>query len=556
MVRTRRAADRRRVLCRALCGGLCGALCGVGSAPGVAQGVPDQAVPMRLTVKLGAVTAIVHSRNPLFAPSSIGPQAAQTTLQFTPSLTLTGKGPWADGQLQYQAIAAAAQGAADGQAVRHQLRATVQLNSLDRRWGLDSTAQFSQQALSAFGVPLLGAVTPGAASPQNLFNPNIVDVLSLQVAPVWRLRLGEQWGLETRVQVGRQQREATADLPRQVQQTQAVQVSVGGGATLDWSVQATHRRQGLADERNDRVFENSQLQAQAGYPVADGWRLRVGAGIERQNLQLSTPGELFRVSPTGQIGLDWTPSGRTQARLQVSERFFGTGWQAGLNHRFSRLALRVSSARTLNDGGLSPIGTPPGAAGGSSFTLADLYDQLLARGEPDADRRGQRVADLLRARGVDGQSRVQGLSSVFGPVIQSRAEFGLAYVWPRQSLNLVAFRTTSQRVILDPLSPTEDLARFGDITQTALQAGWNHRLTPQSSLGLALTHLRAEGRQGILPVQTSQAELQGRFTLGPRLTGVLALRHTLFDNPNLAPGPTADALRRDTGISVLLVPQF
>lgn len=551
---------------RCLPGVLWGLAWGVCTVPVAAQGLTQGAGPMRLTLKLGAVTAITHARNPLLAPSVEGAREGQTTLQVTPSLTLSGKGPWAEGQLRYQAVAVAVAdeatrpGAPDGPQVRHQLRhqlrAALQLNSLDRQWGLASAAQFEQQPLSAFGVPLVGSIAPGVPSPNNLFNSNIVDVLSLQLAPVWRLRLGDQWALETRLETSRLQREATAEAPRQRQQSQGAQVSIGGGAVWAWSVQATHQRQALSDDRNDRTFDSSRLLAQAAYPVADGWRLRVGAGLERQNLQLSSPDALFRVSPLRQIGLDWTPSGRTQARLELSERFFGTGWQAGLSHRFSRLALRIAGARTLNDGGLGSVGSLAAVGTGPSFTLSDLYDQLLARGEPDPDRRSQVVADLLRARGVDGQSRVLGLASTFGPVIQSRAEFGLAYVWPRQSLNLVALRTSTQRVVLDPLNPTEDLARFGEVTQTAWQAGWNHRLTPQSALGLSLTHLRAEGRQGILPVQTAQAELQGRFSFGHRLTGVLALRHTVFDNPNLATGGALDAVRRDTGLSVLLIPQF
>lgn len=512
--------------------------------------------PLRLTLKLGATTAVAYSSNPrLSAPDGAG-RGADVSVQFSPSVTLSTRGPLLDANVQYASTAVSFAAAPQDHSVVHSLRSAARMHVAQDRLSVDASAQYTQQAASAFGNPIMGAGSFNAGGVAvNALNPNIVDVMSLQVSPVLRMRVADAATVESRYVATRLQTSSSATPEGPSQTGHAVQAAVFGGDVLGWSLQATNQWQEFP---SGRELQSGRAVAGLSYPVMRELVLRMSAGVERQNLQAATlPSDAIRVSRYLQAGGTWMPSARSSASLDVTDRFFGTGWQLGLNHRFSRLAMRVGASRALNDGPLTLSTVGPQLRDGSSFSLADLYDRILAVGEPDAARRDEAVARLLKARGLDGDARVVGLSQSLGPVIQERLEFGMAYVLPRQSFNLVAVRSSSESVLRDPLDPSEDLARFGGMTQTIVQAGMSHRLTPDSALTLSLGHFRADAVRVARPVQMTQAELNGSFRLGPRLTGMLVLRDAELLNPNLASTSLLGAARRrDTGLAFFLVPQF
>lgn len=511
--------------------------------------------PLRLSVKLGATTSVNYSTNPRLAATDIATH--QTVLQFAPTLRMSVRGPVLNGNVDYAASTLSWAGAPQENSVRHTLRSTAQVNLAGERLGVDGSVQFTQQSQSAFGSPLLGGglfgggIGSAGLSTANVFNPNVVDVLSMQVAPVVRARLGTLADVEARYVHTRQEFRGVED---RSQDGQSAQATVTGGQRLRWSLQGLHQRQLFA---NDRQALLSRAQALWTWPLLDDLNIRAGFGAERQNLQAAAgqPDEQ-RSTPLLQAGASWVPGPRTLATVDVSDRFFGTGWQFGLNHRFSRLGLRLAGSRNVTDGPLSVSSVNAAGRDATSFSVSELFGQLLTPGEPDSARRDELVAQLLRARGLDGDARVSGISQPFSPSLQERVEFGLAYVLPRQSLSLLAVRTSSENILRNPLNPSDDLARFGGVTQTIVQAGLSHRLTPGSAVSMSLGHTRSEAPRLSRPTILTQAELNGSFRLGPRLQGVLLLREAEVQNA-LALTSTAGApRRRDTTAAFVLIPQF
>lgn len=496
---------------------------------------------------------VTHSRNPLFATGELG--HPDTIFQFAPSMNLHVRGPVLSGHVNYVASALAFEHAAEDNTVFHTLRSNARLNLVRDRFMVDASAQYTQQALSAFGNPLLAGVGMGNAvvpGYSNAANRNVVDVMALQVAPVIRANLAGVADLEARYVRSHLENRTVGGA---AQDAQTLQADLAGGSVLRWGAQAALQRQTFA---NGRSLEASRLLASLSLPMPGDLLLTVGAGGERQNLQTDAqnPSDQ-RNSRLLQAGLAWKPGPRTTATIEASDRYFGQAWQLGLSHRFDRLGLRLAASRNVSDGALNGVGAAGANREGASFSAAELYGQLLAVSEPDVMRRDAAVAQLLQSRGLNADARVVGLSQSLGPVIQDRAELGFAYVLPRQSVNLVLVRTASSSILRDPVFPTEDIARFGGVTQTILQAGVSHRLTPDATIALNVGRLRSEAAQGARPVQLQQAELHATYRVGARTTLAVVLRDAEIQNSNVtaATGSVSPA-RRDTSLSFQLIPQF
>lgn len=511
-----------------------------------------EAPPMRVSVKLGAALAVTYGGQALAAASTANaPQ--ETMAQFAPNLRVAVRGPVLNGQLDYTANALAFSHSTDDNTVFHTLRSNARLSLWQDRFGIDAAAQYTQQALSAFGNPLVGLGSSAVAvNPLNGTNRNAVDVVALQIAPVVRGRLLNTVDVETRYTRSHLENRTVGG---GAQDAQALQTSLAGGDRVRWAVQGQVQRQEFPLQR---TLDGSRVLASLTIPVGTEVALKLGAGGERQNLlaSASNPDEQ-RSSRLLQMGATWSPGPRTSASVEGTDRFFGSAWQAAFSHRFDRLGIRLAASRNLTDGGLSATSVNTSNREGASFTAADLYGQLLGVVETDAARRDAMVSQLLRARGIDADARVVGLSQSLGPVLQDRLELGVAYVLPRQTFNLIAVRSASERILRDPIDPSEDIARFGGVVQTIVQAGLSHRLSPDATLAVSLGQLRSEAQTGIKPVLLNQAELNGTFRVGQRLSVGLVLREADIQNPNasmLFPGTLAQ--RRNTSLTLLLIPQF
>ena len=523
---------------------------------------------MRLTLKLGASVSVIYSSNPglgaaATSAATTAPEGSSTALQFAPTVNLSLRGPLLSGTVSYAANALAFLDGSSENQVRHTLRSAARLSLADERLALDGGVQITQQSASALGTPAVGGGLLGAGLPAgvgnlaNVLSPNQVDLVSMQLSPVLQTRVAGMADAELRyirTAVERRGRDLPSDGTNR-QDADAVQASVSGGEVLRWSAQALEQRQTFS---NGRTLEAGRAVAAVAYPVDADLTVRLGAGVERQNLQTTVAeGASTRSTPVKQAGLTWAPSSRTQVAVDVSDRFFGTGWQTAVSHRFNRLSLRLTGSRSVSDGPLS-VSTAPGAAGSdASVNVAQLYSRLFAGAEPDPLRRQELVDQALRVRGLNGDSTVSGLAPTFTPSLQNRVEFGLAYVLPRQTFSLLGARTSTERILRDPLNPNDELARFGGLQQTILQAGLTHRLTPESSMGLSWSRLSTEASLGAAPLQLQQWQLNGSFRLGSRLTGVLLLRDAeIQGSGGLAGTALVPANRRDTTAAFILIPQL
>lgn len=523
---------------------------------------------LRLTVKMGATATVIYSSNPRLstntaaaASASAEGNTATTALQLAPTLSVVFRGPLLSGSANYAANAVSLLDGSDDVQIRHNLRSAARLNVIDERVAIDGSAQFTQQSASPLGTPAVGGgllssgVPTGVGNLSNLLSSNQVDLLSVQLSPVVQTRVAGLADAQLRYVHTLVERRGS-DLPddgASRQEAQAVQAVLSGGERLQWSVQALEQRQAFA---NGRVVEANRTVASLAYPVLPELTLRVGGGVERQNLQSDVAtGATPRSSSVSQGGFTWTPSARTQVAVDVAERFFGTAWQGSVSHRLSRFSLRLTGSRASTDGPLS-VSSAPGATE-STVNVAQLYSQLLATAEPDPARRQDLLDRALRVRGLNGDSTVTGLAPTFSPSLQNRLELGLAYVMPRQTFSLLGARTETERILRDPLSPNDELARFGGLQQTILQAGLTHRLTPESSLGLTWSRLTTDASIGSAQQQLQQWQLNGSFRLGSRLTGVVLLRDAELRSTAVASDLSlTPVVRRDTTAAFILIPQL
>lgn len=216
--------------------------------------------------------------------------------------------------------------------------------------------------------------------------------------------------------------------------------------------------------------------------------LGVEGGGEQTSLLADTPTETLY---GGRV--TWRPDERTNLRVTVEHRYFGTGWDVVYAHSSAVTTIGLQASRTVSSQGIPDNNgaLPPGSASpvpvGGGINPAALYSV---------------VAQLRESVGF--QAALQGR--------RNRIYMQLGY------LKQQALQMDGQAIPPDPAYDTQ---------QKSASLGWDYRLGPLTMLSLIGDGSRIEGLGGAnLGRYTTQYSLrvEGSRTLSPHTTATIGAR--------------------------------
>lgn len=481
---------------------------------------PAQGLPTRLALALGALGAAGVCAQGLRVTPSFVVQTSlietrsrpalgnglEASLRLGPGVRVTSTSGRVQGSLGYAGVLVRRYGNEQTQGTEWQnsLDASFVAEAVPDHLYLDARGTISQQALSAFGQPVVQDTQR---------NANRTEVRTVALSPYARGRLGDLADLEVRAS-GTGTQTDSADSP----DSASAQLSLGlasprGGSRLGWGLNASSQRSRFRGAgRND---ETDRASATLSYTPDIDWRLAIFGGREVTNI-----GRVERTTFDNQgASIQWTPSPRTSVELRGEDRFFGRAHSATIQYRAARTVWRYADIRDINNGA--------DAAGvGRPVTLREFYTQLAGAVEPDATRRDALVEQLLRQDTRDPSTVLGGGAVSRGITAQRRQDASLAYQGVRATLTAQLFRNDTTQLDVAP-----GVRGDGNFEQTGYAASLAYRLTPQTNvtLGGARTMTHPTEQRAGTDLKTAFATLASQ--LGRRTNGSLSARYSVFNSP-------------------------
>jgi uncharacterized protein (PEP-CTERM system associated) len=472
-------------------------------APATAQSASPFALWLR--------TDLVATDNGAMAPRGLERRDLIATLG--PRITYHRKG--AGLSIDVDAAATARYYANDSQDNRvvPQVRASAAAEIVERWLYLDAAARVHEVEPDSFAAPVNSAAgTRGRTARE------------LTVAPALRRDLSSTTSLlashTTSIAEG-----ATGTDARRTEQASVARLALEPqplGGALEWSRRDT-RASVVAAGLSDRTTLE-QLRASGTLRVAHEFDLSVHVGSERSRLE---DGSDERDGVAG-VGLRWHPGPRTDARLTVERRFFGTGGSLAFTHRMPFLATSVDLARGPQGAALAPT------TAGFGANLAGLLDAMLTTRHPDEGERRALVDAEVQRLGADNSRlaeprRIE--SGALQLVTSGRVSFALLGL--RNVIALSAYAQDARALERDTAAATGTPPGVGlDQRQYGARLDASHRLSPLLSLQAGVQWTRVEGLGNRSDEQSRatlwHASLSRR--LGPRTVAAGGLQHQRFDS--------------------------
>lgn len=247
--------------------------------------------------------------------------------------------------------------------------------------------------------------------------------------------------------------------------------------------------------------------------------LRVIGGTERNNYSaVTTTTSLYGG------GVDWFPSQVSKLSATVEHRFFGTGYNITGEHRGSPLVFNGSYSKDVSSTSQSLLGA------------VSLYDLLMMRYAaliPDPVARAAYVRNLIDTSFPGLGGSVVAAQSVLsnGFYLDRRAQLGMSYVGPRDTLSLIFFRSDRTTLTQNDFAVTSDTSTTSSMKSTGVTVTLQHKITPITSANVSYTGMRSHTETTTTSTRavdsrsrTITAGLSTSFT--PKTTGSITVRNS------------------------------
>ncbi len=391
-----------------------------------------------------------------------------------------------------------------GNRLSNRLNASATVVAWDQRAFVDVSGSISDQSVSAFGPQ----------SVTGLADTNRSETSSFRVSPYIQGSLGGWADYQLRYAL---QTLNTDTAIRSDSTSQVLSARLGSrpvGQQLGWFVDASAQENDFAVGRDTR----SDI-ARAGLIVSVSPLLNVtvSSGVETNDI-ITLKRESYNT--TG-VGFDWRPSQQTSMSVSVEKRYFGTGYNAAVEHRTGRTIWRYSASRSASD-------SPTQAGSVSVGTNYDIVDALLSQSIPDPILRAQAVLQFLANFNIpaDAQNFQDFLSS--STTLNQTQQVSVALNGIRSVITINVTRGTTSR--LDSLAILgDDFDTNTKIDQQSWGVSYGHRLTQITSLNAAYIDQKSSGSSGASSKRQSVSfGLSTR--LAPRTSGTVLLQFGRFNN--------------------------
>jgi uncharacterized protein (PEP-CTERM system associated) len=433
--------------------------------------------------------------------------SSESITEINPSVLVSGRGGRVSGTLLYSLNGVIYAGDSDRSSLVNRLNAFGTAEAIEGIVFVDAFANLSQQVISPFGQLPPNSLLPG---------PNSTQVFNYGISPYADGTLGGEVDYLVRLSYAGSK---NAD----VNAAESTEISglarLEGGTRwqrLRWALTALGRSDEYADARRT---VNYGAAASLIYAVTPYFTLRGNAGVEYQDYATIAK---QRSSVYG-IGFDWQPTDRTLVVAGVENRFFGNAYRLRIQHRTPRTVWTFSDNYGVNEvGGVSTLNL------GTNF---ELFNRQFASVEPDPILREQLVLDFLRANGIPADQQTVAGFLTTNVQLQRSQDLGLALVGRRNTLTFVASQTRTSNLIRY-LETGEQFQNPSYVRQRGGGVNFSHRLTPISSISLALSQQRSAGASDVFGNKQTRADVNWTTRLGHRTSLGVSARHVAFDSTN------------------------
>ena len=285
---------------------------------------------------------------------------------------------------------------------------------------------------------------------------------------------------------------------------------------LNWAIDGSQQN---TDYSRGRDYEDSRIRALLNYRLFPEFRLSGSGGWESNNYQsIDNEGE-----STYGIGFDWTPTERTQASGFWEQRFFGTGHNVLLSHRFPLSSIRYTD---IKDVALIPNQS-------TSTGLGAVYDQyflIFSSLIPDPVARDSYVRNLLNQAGIAPNAQAVSDYAAQRPRVQRSQQLSMVLYGSRNSITFVAARNENEALTVfgNNTGLAGDASR---VVQQGYTLAFSHRLTPLTGLNLLGSRMQSQsGLTNSLDTTLTIYQLGVSTRLGAKTVGAINARHSNFDS--------------------------
>jgi uncharacterized protein (PEP-CTERM system associated) len=413
--------------------------------------------------------------------------------------------------LDYQLNAIAYSTGGNSNQVQNALNAFGTLEAVDNWLFLDFGGQMSQQVINQFGQQ----------SSSNVFNTgNTTETSTFFLSPYIRGQLGgsADYFLRYNTSVTNSQDSTLSDVTISQWLGQ-----IKGNTTfqnLNWAIDGSQQN---TDYSQGRDYDDSRIRALLIYRLFPEFRISGSGGYESNNYQsLDNEGQ-----GTYGAGFDWTPTERTRASGFWEHRFFGTGHNVLLSHRFPLSSIRYTDTRDVS---LIPNQFTTAGLG----TVYDQYFQIFASLIPDPVSRDTYVRNLLNQAGIAPDAQAINNYLANRPQVQRNQQLSMVLFGSRNSITFLAGRSDSQPLTLAPNGLEGIVSESGRVTQQGYALSYSHRLTEFT--GLNLLGSRQKNKSGLtneLDTTLTTYQIGISTRLGAKTVGALYARHQDFNGSDL-----------------------
>lgn len=439
------------------------------------------------------------------ALTNVAPQSEQTT-EISPGVRVTVNGARLKTYFDYSLSHIAYAQATSADRNQNTLNTFGTLEAVDGRVFLDFSGNISRQAVSAFGAQSFGNTT---------INPNQTEVSTYRVSPYVRGRLGSVVTIDARISRSVSASDGNATSNSASTDTVVKLANAEAFRSLGWTAQASRQR---VDYSSGRPTESDNFSVGLTYAFTPQVNMFADAGRESSNYT----GFEKQSFTTNTVGLNWRPSERTTVAASRGARSFGNNHNISVEHRSARTVWKFSDGKDVL--------TTPGQNGfGVIGNVYDLFDQQFAATTPDPQSRANLVEQYLQNNGIAPNTPVLGSFLTSAVTLQRRQDLSFALLGVRDTVTFLFSRTSSNR--LDTVSSSIDsLSSASTITQRGLSVNYNHRLTPDYSLGVQLSQQTTAGDVAAQDNTLKSLGLNLSGKVGKRTSTSLGLRRVVADS--------------------------
>jgi uncharacterized protein (PEP-CTERM system associated) len=388
------------------------------------------------------------------------------------------------------------------------------LEALENWLFIEASGIVSQQNISAFSGATATTVNANV-------NNNSTETSTYRLSPYIRGVLGGFADYQLRYNLSNTSTKSTQAFNSDTRELVATLKGATGLANLGWSLDASSMRINYSNVRSNEV---DRLRGVLTYQFDPQYKVSLIGGKEANNYQ-----SLSKEShPTKGVGIDWSPTDRTQMSASREDRFFGKSNSFSFTHRTSGSAWKYSESK---DASALPI-QQQSVGLGSYFDLAFVLCKSAAPpGTTDAQLTACANAML---GGISPAAQLQGGFLSSGVTLQQRREMSFALIGARNTVTFAATQSESQSLsqgVGTGLLVGSDFANAQNIRQRGASINWSHKLTPLSSLTGTFSRLNSTGSGGSSSIETTQQMINVNLLtqLGPKTNAGFGARRVVFD---------------------------